>query len=103
MLSKTADTKPKPRAVGHPAAGSLSTGIIEAHVTSAKRKIVPLNVSGITSQSGLLTRAVTRITVQTASPMTATTSSTAGNFRFATTFATSATKRIVTTIDTRTQ
>src|SRR5436305_1397284 len=42
MLSKTADTKPRPSAVCQEATGSRSTGIIEAAVTSASRKIVPL-------------------------------------------------------------
>src|SRR5215470_17478164 len=45
MLSNTAETKPSPRAVCHDAAGSFSTGIIEAQVTSASRKMVPLKVT----------------------------------------------------------
>ena len=52
MLSNTAETNPRPSAVCHDATGSFSTGIIEAAVTSASKKIVPLNVSGITAQSG---------------------------------------------------
>ena len=70
MLSNTADTKPRPSAVCQDASGSFSTGIIEAQVTSASRKIVPLKVSGMTSQSGRRSGAVTRITTHTARPIT---------------------------------
>src|SRR5688572_32013570 len=43
MLSNTAETKPSPNAVCHDAAGSRSTGISDAHSTSASRNTVPLN------------------------------------------------------------
>ena len=69
-MSNTAETKPSPSAVCHEAAGSFSTGIIEAAVTSASRKIVPLKVSGITFQSGARRPAVRRMTAQTAIPRT---------------------------------
>ena len=48
-------------AVCQDAAGSFSTGIIEAQVTSDSRKMVPLNASGSSSQSGLRSGAVTRM------------------------------------------
>src|SRR5205814_139754 len=102
MLSKTAETKPNPSAVGQLAAGSLSTGIIEAAVTSAKRKMVPLKVSGITDQSGDLHAAVNRITTHTAMPRTGMVSSSAGNFRLAVTLAASAATRMAATMQTLT-
>jgi len=58
MLSKTADTKPRPSAVCHEALGNLSTGINVAHKTSDSKKILPLIVSGKISQSGRRTGAV---------------------------------------------
>ena len=69
MLSNTAEMKPRPIAVCQDAAGSLSTGIMEAQVTSASRKIVPLVASGNRLQSGLRNGAVTRIASPTATPM----------------------------------
>src|SRR5258708_37657200 len=102
MLEKRAETKARPRAVCHVAAGSLSTGIIDAAVTSARRKAAPLNVSGNTDQSGDLNGAVSRMAAQTASPRTGTVASNAGNFRFAVTLATSAAARITATMKTRT-
>src|SRR3954452_11221132 len=100
MLSNTAETKPRPSAVGQDATGSLSTGIIEAAVTSASRKIVPLNVSGITDQSGLRKGAVKKITIHTAMPSTGIASSNAGNFRLAVMLAVSAATRMAATINT---
>src|SRR5215831_2870849 len=98
MLSNTAETKPRPNAVCQLADGSLSTGIIEAAVTSARRKIVPLNVLGNTSQSGRRNGTAARITAQTARPITGTTSSNAGNLTLATILATIAAIRIVPTM-----
>src|SRR5688500_2780395 len=69
MLSKTADTNPRPSAVGHDAAGSLSTGINDAHRMSESRKMVPSNALGSRLQSGLRMGAVTRIATHTAAPM----------------------------------
>ena len=86
--------------MGHDAAGSFSTGIMEAAVTSARRKIVPLNVSGITFQSGIRKKAVSKIAAQTASPSTGSVSSNAGNFRLAVTFAASAAMRMIATMKT---
>src|SRR5207302_8902936 len=83
MLSNTAETKPKPSAVGHEAAGSFSTGINEGAVTNASRKIVPLKVSGITFQSGARGPAVSRMTARTAMPRTGTVASRARNLALA--------------------
>src|SRR5688500_10004426 len=94
MLSNTADRKPRPSAVCHEARGNSSTGISEAQVTSARRKIVPLKVSGMIAQSGRRIGAVARMTAQTASPITGTTSSSAGNLRLAVTLARMAMIRI---------
>ena len=44
--------KPRPNAVCHEAAGSRSTGIIDAHSTSESRKMLPLNAPGSCDQSG---------------------------------------------------
>ncbi len=68
MLSNTADTKPRPKAVCEEAAGSFSTGIIEAQVTSASRNTVPLTAPGSSSHSGLRSGAVTRIAATTVTP-----------------------------------
>src|SRR5262245_66595339 len=86
MLSNTADTKPRPSAVGHDAAGSSSTGIIEADVTRASRKIVPLKVSGSTFQSGRRNEAVANRTAHTDKPRTGTRPSSSGKCRLVTTF-----------------
>ena len=94
MLSNTAETKPRPSAVCQDASGSFSTGIIDAEVTSASRKIVPLKVSGMISQSGRRNGAAARITTHTASPITGMASSSAGNFRLAITLARMATTRM---------
>ena len=102
ILSNTDETTPRPSAVCHDAAGNVSTGITEAAVTSARRKIVPLKVSGRMVQSGARKTAVSKIAAQTASPSTGTVSSSAGNFRFAVTFATSAAVRMTATMKTRT-
>ena len=101
MLSNTDDTKPRPSVVCHDADGNVSTGITEAAVTSARRKIVPLKVSGMMLQSGVRRNAVSKIAAQTASPSTGSVSSSAGNFRFAVTFATNAAVRMAATMKTR--
>src|SRR2546429_4895944 len=103
MLSNTAETKPKPSAVGHEAAGSFSTGINEAAVTNARRKIVPLKVSGITFQSGARSPAVSRMTAQTAMPRTGTESSRTGNFKLAGIFGASSSTRVATSMDAHAQ
>ena len=73
----------------------------EAQVTSESRKIVPLNVSGITSQSGRRNSAVTRMAAHTASPRSGNASSSAGNLRLAITFAAIAVTSITATMKTR--
>ncbi len=103
MLSNTAERKPRPKAVSHDAAGSFSTGIIAAVVTSARRNIVPLKVAGRSVQSGLRNGAEARIATHTAAPITGKTSSTCGNSRLATTLATIATTRMKATMPTRAQ
>src|SRR5262245_29121727 len=103
MLSNTADTKPRPNAVGQDAAGSFSTGIIEAQVTSASRNTEPLNASGSNPHSGLRSGTQTRIATQTAAPITGKWSSSAGNLRFAITLARIAATRIQATMPTRVQ
>src|SRR5262245_686019 len=103
MLSNTAETKPKPKVVRHDAAGSSSTGIIDAAVTRASRKIVPLKASGSTFQSGRRNGAVANRTAQTDKPNMGTRPSNSGKWRLVTTFTNSATIKMATTINTRIQ
>src|SRR5258707_15553404 len=103
MLSKTAERNPRPKAVCQEAAGSFSTGIIAAQATSESRKIVPLNVAGITFQSGARSGIEARIAAHTASPITGARSSQTGNQTLATTFATMAATRMNATMPTRAQ
>src|SRR6516162_8271053 len=51
MSSNTEDRKPSPSAVCHDAGGNSSTGMNDTLVTSARRKTVPLSVSGMIAQS----------------------------------------------------
>src|SRR3954451_20637368 len=101
MLSNTAEINPRPSAVGHDGAGNSSTGIIEAQTTKAKRKIVPLAVSGRTAQSGRRSGAVARMTVHTAMPINGNASSTAGNVMFAITLTATAQIRMAATMKKR--
>src|SRR6185437_12334287 len=94
----TAETKPSPSAVCQEASGSFSTGIIEAEVTNASRKSVPLQVAGNTFQSGARNGAVTRIATQTARPITGRLSSRAGYLRLAMTLAPIAVRRMTATM-----
>src|SRR5262245_60437881 len=103
MLSNTAETNPRPSAVGQDATGNFSTGIIDAAVTSASRKIVPLNVSGSTPQSGRRNGVVANSTTHTDSPSTGTRPSNSGKCRLVTTFTTRATSSIAATMNTRVQ
>ena len=48
LIGEHQNPNPRPRAVCHEATGNVSTGIIEAVVTSARRKIVPLSVARVT-------------------------------------------------------
>ncbi len=69
MLSKTEERKPRPKALCQEAAGSFSTGIIDAQSTSESRKIEPLTASGNTSQSGRRAATEIRIATHTAAPI----------------------------------
>ena len=103
MLSNTAETKPKPKAVCHDAAGKCSTGIIDAIVTSESKKIVPFIAPGNSDQSGLRSGTASKIATHTATPITGNWSSTAGKYRFATTLASTAATRMKATMPTRVQ
>src|SRR5262249_32995660 len=70
MLSNTAETQPRPNAVCQDAAGSFSTGTIEAPVTTDSRKIVPLRVSASTAQPGCRKGTAARMAAHTARPIT---------------------------------
>src|SRR5258706_85404 len=65
MLSKTAETKPRPKAVEGPAGGSALTGIIEAQSTRDRRKLAPFTAPGISPHARLRMKAATRIAAQT--------------------------------------
>src|SRR5690606_14792320 len=65
MLSNTAETQPRPKAVCHDAAGSVSTGISDAQVTSVSRNSVPFTDAGTTFQSVDTKSAETTIAIQT--------------------------------------
>src|SRR5207247_8627323 len=71
MLSKTADTNPRPRAVFQDATGNASTGIIEAVNTRDSKKKEPRYAGGITCQSGARNIIHTRIADHTATPIQA--------------------------------
>src|SRR2546430_1809260 len=66
MLSNTAETKPRPSAVCHEAAGSFSTGMSEAQRMSDSRKMLPLNAPGSSDHCGARHGALTRIASHTA-------------------------------------
>src|SRR5262245_48348580 len=103
MLSNTAETNPRPNAVCQEAAGSLCTGIMDAQVTSASRKMLPLNASGTNDHSGLRQPAVARITSQTVAPRTGKLSASWGACVFIKTLAAIAITRIKATIQSRAQ
>src|SRR5690554_6473037 len=65
ILSKTADTQPRPKAVCHDAAGNVSTGISDAHVTRVNKNSVPFTDAGTTFQSVETKSAETTIAIQT--------------------------------------
>src|SRR5437870_4290326 len=65
MLSKTAETKPRPKAVCHDAEGSSLTGISDAHQTSESRNTHPLSAPGISPQAGFRRSEPTRIAAHT--------------------------------------
>ncbi len=101
MLSNTDDRKPSPSVVGHDGGGSLSTGISEAHQTSASRKMLPLSAPGSRLHCGARTGAVARIASTTALPITGKWSSTAGSLRLNQTLAEIAAARIASTTPSR--
>ena len=68
MLSNTADVKPRPRADCHEAAGSLSTGIIEAQRTSESRNTALRADSGTRCHAGARSQAVSSSAPHTAAP-----------------------------------
>src|SRR5262245_45675741 len=103
MLSNTADRNPSPREVCQDAAGSFSTGIIEAQVIRASRNTLPLNASGSSDHSGLRAGTQARIAIQTAAPMKGKLSERCGNFMLTVTLAAIAAARIAATMPTRTQ
>src|SRR6187200_879686 len=103
MLSNTAETKPSPSAVCQDAAGSFSTGIIDAQRISESRNTEPLNASGSSFHSGTRQAAQANSATQTAAPMNGKLSEYCGNRRFTTTLAAIAASRMMTTIATRAQ
>ena len=103
MLSKTAETNPRPNVVCHDAAGSASTGINDADSTSDSRKAVPLSDSGSTDQSGRLIGAVRSSTIHTVAPRNGMPSAIAGNRVFTTMLAVTAAMRMAPTMPSRAQ
>jgi hypothetical protein len=69
MLSKTAEKKPSPNAVCHDAVGNCSTGMSDADITNASKKIDPLKARGRSFQFGRRAKAPTIIAAQTAAPI----------------------------------
>ena len=67
MLSKKADTKPRPSAVHSDGAGSSSTGIIDAAATRHTRKTMPCAACGSAFQLALLSSWPSAIAIQTPS------------------------------------
>src|SRR5882724_12191122 len=103
ILSKTADTNPRPRVVFQDARGNFSTGIIEAISTRASRKMEPRSAPGSILQSGARKKVESRIAIQTAAPINGKRAAYSGNLRFVATFAARARARIRATIAIRTQ
>src|SRR3989442_2145284 len=103
MLSNTAETKPRPSAVCHDAAGSFSTGIGEAQVISKRRNALPLNAPGSSDHAGLRHSAAMRIAAHTAAPMNGKRSEYALNFTLTITLTMIAASRMDATIATRGQ
>src|SRR5688572_8676671 len=97
MLSKTAETTPKPKAVTADAAGSRSTGIIEADSTSDNKNALPRTALGNTDQSGRRKIEPVRMTAQTAAPIHGKLSPNSGNLVLTITFAVMTPTRIANT------
>ena len=70
MLSNTELKKPKPKVLGHEAAGKCCTGIMDAHITNDSKNTLPLNASGNKLHVGLRHGAVANIASHTATPIT---------------------------------
>ncbi len=87
-----------PKADGHEAAGSLSTGIIDAHSTSASRKIDPRSADGTSDHSEARTGVVARIAAHTAAPRNGKASAAVLKRVLTSTLTTIADARIATTI-----
>ena len=68
MLSKKEETKPSPSVVCQPGSGRLSTGIMDAQVTSESRNTLPRAAFGSSDQSGLRQAEVSNSAAQTAEP-----------------------------------
>jgi hypothetical protein len=103
MLSNTAEMNPSARADGQEAGGRLSTGIIEAQVTSDSRNTEPLKAPGIRLHSGLRSGTATSKATQMAAPRKGKCSAAAANFRFTVTLVMMAATRMKTTMPTRAQ
>src|SRR2546426_4943112 len=103
MLSNTAETKPRPSAVCHDAAGNFSTGISEAHTMSESRNTLPLNAPGSSDHAGRRHSAAMKITTHTAAPMNGKLSEKSLNFTLMTTLTAIAASRMDATIATRGQ
>ena len=103
MLSKTAETKPRPSAVCQDAAGNFSTGISEAHTISERRNTLPLNAPGSSDHAGLRHSAAMRIAAHTPAPMNGKRSEYALNFTLTITLTMIAASRMDATIATRGQ
>src|SRR5687768_18231878 len=101
MLSKTDDRNPRANELGHDAEGSFSTGISEAHSTSASRKILPLKAFGIRLHCGLRRGTHANIATQTATPMKGNASDKCLNFRLTVTLVAIAATRMSATIKMR--
>ncbi len=103
MLSNTDEMKPRVKADCQEAGGSFSTGIIEAQVTRASRKIEPLRASGIRLHSGFLTGMAASSTTHTATPRKGKWSAASANFRLTVTLVATAPTRMAPTTPTRAQ
>ena len=103
MLSNTALKKPRPKALGHDAAGKCCTGIMDAHITKESKKVLPLSASGSRLQAGARHGVVSRIATHTAMPMTGKLSNTAGWRRLKYTLAPTALSRMMATMQRRAQ
>src|SRR5688500_15770829 len=103
MLSKTDDRNPRASEVGHDAEGSFSTGMRDAHSTSASRKMLTLKASGIRLHCGCRRGTQAKIATHTATPMKGNTSAKCLNFRLTVTLVAIAATRMAATMKMRAQ